>query len=81
LEKEIQFFKLTVKLPFLISKDTNSYKRWLEWYPEANSYIMQNKMFSRRIRLIQQAAINRRFWIIRLHYYLIMRVIYGIIYK
>jgi len=81
LEKEIQFFKLNIKLPFLISNDKNSYRRWLEWYLEANKYINENKMFSRRIRFIQQAAVKKQFWIIWLHYYLIVRVVYGIIYK
>ena len=81
LEKELQFFKLNVKLPFLITNDTNSYRRWLEWYPEANSYIHQNTMFSYRVRLIQQAAVKKRFWIVRLYYYLVIRVMYGIIYR
>jgi len=81
LEEELQFFKLNIKLPFLITSDKNSYLRWLEWYPEANSYIHRNTMFSRRIRLVQEAAVKRRFWFIRLYYYLVVRVMYGIIYK
>jgi glycosyltransferase involved in cell wall biosynthesis len=81
LNEELQFFKLNIKLPFLITNDPNSYRRWLEWYPEANSYIDRNKQFSRRIRLIQRAAVNKQFWVLRLHYYLVIRVVYGIIYK
>jgi len=81
LEQELQFFKLNIKLPFLITNDSNSYRRWLEWYPEANSYINRNKMFSRRIRFIQQAALKRQFWIVWLYYYLVVKVVYGIIYK
>jgi glycosyltransferase involved in cell wall biosynthesis len=81
LEKELQFFKLNIKLPFLITNDTNSYRRWLEWYPEANSYISQNTMFSYRIRFIQQAAIKKQFWIIWLYYYMVVKVVYGIIYR
>jgi hypothetical protein len=81
LERELQFFKLNIKLPFLITNDTNSYRRWIEWYPEANSYIDQNQMFSYRIRLIQHAAVKRQFWIIWLYYYLVIRVVYGMIYK
>ena len=81
LNNELQFFKLNIKLPFLITNETNSYRRWLEWYPDANTYINRNRMFSFRIRLIQQAAVKRQFWILRLHYYLAVKVVYGIIYK
>ena len=81
LETELQFFKLNIKLPFLITNDKNSYLRWLEWYPEANNYINRNKMFSQRVRFIQWAATKRQFWIIRLYYYVIVKVVYGIIYK
>jgi glycosyltransferase involved in cell wall biosynthesis len=81
LNEELQFFKLNIKLPFLITGDKNSYRRWLEWYPEANGYIHRNKQLSRRIRWVQQAAVKKQFWLLRLHYYLVIRVVYGIIYK
>ena len=81
LEKELQYFKLNIKLPFLISNKKDSYRRWLEWYPEANRYINRNKMFSLRIRLLQQAAVKRQFWIVWLYYYLVVKVVYGVIYK
>ena len=81
LEDELQFFKLNIKLPFLITNDKNAYRRWSEWYPEANRYISRNKMFSHRIRFIQKAAAKRQFWIVWLYYYLIVRIVYGIIYK
>ncbi|MGJ1361379.1 glycosyltransferase family 2 protein [Sphingobacterium spiritivorum] len=77
----IQFFKLNTKLPFLISNDTKSYERWLAWYPEANDYVTANPMFSKRTRIIQHFAIRRQFWILRLHYYLVIRVVYGLIYR
>lgn len=80
LDKEIQFFKLNIKLPFLISNDKKSYIRWLEWYPEANKYIDQNA-FPFRTRLIQKMAMRRWFWVLKLYYWLVIRVIYGIIYK
>ncbi|MCT4013586.1 glycosyltransferase family 2 protein [Elizabethkingia anophelis] len=80
-EKYIQFFKLNTKLPFLISNDTESYKRWLEWYPEANAYIDLNPMFSTRTKFIQKAAMKHQFWILKLYYNLVIRFIYGVIYK
>lgn len=81
MEESIQFFKLNIKLPFLISADERSYQRWLDWYPEANSYIDQNPMFSMRTKFIQKMAIKRQFWLLKLYYYLVIRVVYGIIYK
>ncbi|MHC8949283.1 glycosyltransferase family 2 protein [Sphingobacterium hungaricum] len=80
-DREIQFFKLTIKLPFLISSENDSYKRWLAWYPESNSYIDQNPMFSKKTKLIQKAALNGHFWIIKLHYYFVTRIVYGVIFK
>ncbi|MCL1671872.1 glycosyltransferase family 2 protein [Elizabethkingia ursingii] len=81
LDEVIQFFKLNTKLPFLISNDKKSYERWLEWYPEANTYIDKNPMFSKRIKFIQKAALRHQFWILKLYYYLVARFVYGIIYK
>ena len=42
LEKEIAFFKLNTKLPFLITDDATQYEVWKEWWPEANKYICEN---------------------------------------
>jgi len=81
LNNELQFFKLNIKLPFLITNDKKSYQRWVEWYPEANDYINQNKLFSGRICFVQQAAVKKQFWAIWLHYYLVVKVVYGIVYK
>ena len=79
-DKELQFLKLNVKFPFLISKEQAAYRRWLEWYPEAGSYIRQNKGLSLRARLLQQMALYHQFWFVRLHF-LLFKIKYGIIYK
>lgn len=81
IHQEIQFFKLNTKLPFLITDDTASFQRWLDWYPESNVYIDQNPMFNLRTKLIQKAALKKQFWILKLYYRLVIRFIYGIIYK
>lgn len=64
LEKELNFFKLDVKFPFLIA---GQYKRWAEWYPEANTYILQNKTISTRTRYIQWLASKRQYWVVGLY--------------
>lgn len=81
LDIELQYFKLNVKLPFLITNDKSSYKRWLEWYPEANSFIKRNTVISFKIRLLQRMAVYRQFWYIRLYYFLVYKVVATIIYK
>ena len=81
LEKELAFFKLEAKFPFLISNDSKKYILWREWYPEVNHYILQNKNVSLRSRYLQWFAWKGQFWVVKLHYYLLYKVVYGKIYK
>ncbi len=78
LEKELSFLKLDVKFPFLIA---NNFKRWKEWYPEANTYILQNKYISSRSRYIQWLAAKKQYWLVWIYNQLLDKIIYGIIYK
>ena len=80
-EKELAFFKLDAKFPFLISNDSQKHQLWKEWYPEVNAYILQNKNVSLRSRYLQWFAWKGQFWVVKLHYYLLYKVVYGIIYK
>lgn len=81
LEKEIAFFKLNVKLPFIISDDPVRFKVWKEWYPEANEYIWKNGCQSFRNKLLQQMAAKGQFWAVKLYYRIVYRLVYGVIYK
>lgn len=82
LEREISFLKLEAKFPFLImDNDKRLYKLWEEWYPEANKYIMSNTYVSMRNRIVQWCAWKGWFALVRLYYILIIRVVYGIIYR
>ena len=81
LETEIAFFKLNVKLPFLITEDPNKYEVWKEWYPEANEFIWRNKYQSFRNKLVQWLAAKEQFWAVRLYYKLVYKLIYGVIYR
>ena len=81
LEREIAFLKLTVKYPFLISASTEKYRLWKAWYPEANRYIPQNKSVSLRSRFLQYCAWKGLFWVVRLHYIFLQKVVYGLIYR
>ena len=81
LEKEIAFLKLDVKFPFLISNSSAKYRLWRELYPEANRYIGKNRRISFRARFIQWCAWKRLFVVVRLHYILLQKIVYGILYK
>lgn len=81
IEGLINFFKLNIKLPMLISNNSENYKAWLNWFPEANVSINMNPLSSLRTKFIQNAAAKRQFWLLKLYYYCIIRFVYGIVYK
>lgn len=81
-DMELAFLKLEAKYPLLVAGAGRSrYRMWKEWYPEANRYIMKNRNVSLRSRLLQWCAAKGQFWIVRLHYILICRLVYGVIYR
>ena len=80
-EKEMAFFKLNVKLPFLVTDSWDSYRRWNEWYPEANAYISVNKNIPWRTRLLQQMAAKKFYVGVWLYFQVIYRFLYTILYK
>ncbi len=81
LERDIINFKLSNKLPFLISDNVMEYRRWQEWYPETNKYAFKRDDSSLRLRVIQWAAAKGQFWIVKLHYWLVFKLVYGVIYR
>ncbi|MDO4692057.1 MAG: glycosyltransferase family 2 protein [Porphyromonadaceae bacterium] len=78
---EIEYLKLNLKLPLLISPRRADYKRWSDWFPESNTYIMANRMLPLRTRLLQLAAKYRLWPLVWLYYHLVMRLIYRFLYK
>ena len=81
LEKEIAFFKLNTKLPFLITDDETQYEVWKEWWPEANKYICDNKALAFRTRLVQWLAAKGQFWAVKLYFEVVYKLVYGVIYR
>lgn len=81
LNKYLSFLKLNIKLPLLISNRLENYEVWIDWFKESNSNIMDNKNQSLRIKILQWMAKNRQFWFVRLHYFLVVRFVYGVVYK
>ncbi|MCM1372454.1 MAG: glycosyltransferase [Bacteroides sp.] len=81
MDEAIACFKLSVKYPLLISDDKRLYAIWQTWFPEANTSIWRNEEFSFRSRFLQYVASKNMFWIVRLHYQWVYRLIYGLIYR
>lgn len=81
LDTDMEFFKLDVKYPFLITDDRKKYRLWETWYPEANRYISQNTNVSFRRRVLQQLAYRKMFRMVRLYYKFVHKFIYGIVFK
>ena len=77
----LPLLKLNIKLPLLMTDDTARYRQWLEWFPEANGYVMHNKQISLRTRFIQWLAVKQNFSLLKLYHRCVFRLIYGTIYK
>lgn len=81
IEDDIRNFKLSIKFPFLITDNREQYKLWEEWYPEANSNVLSNRMLSLRAKMLQWMA-SRKLWFgVRLYYFFVYKVLYRLLYK
>ena len=79
--RDLAFFKLEAKFPFLISDGRNGeYRRWREWYPEANAYIMQNNNISARSRWVQWLAAHNFFAAVRIYNWA-LTTLYRVMYR
>lgn len=75
-EKEMDFFKLNAKWPFLIIDCNRKMIRlWADWFPEANKSIWEQPV-SFRIKLIDWCASKRMCMLVRLHYILVIKLFY-----
>lgn len=77
----IDFLKLAIKLPLLVTGHKADYIRWTQWFRSADRYILHNRSASLHTRLLQWFASKRQYWAVRAYYLLVLRFIYGVIYK
>lgn len=78
---ELAFLKLDVKFPFLISANKKDYQIWQNMYSEANIYIGKNKLISWRSRILQWCAWKKIYFVLKLHFFVLHKFVYGIVYK
>lgn len=81
LKKEIDYLKLNIKLPLLISLSSSDYEKWQKWFPEANVSIMGNRDLSLRTRLLQLAASKHRYGLVKLYNFMVIKFVYGVLYR
>ena len=81
LTQELAFFKLSTKLPLLISDKMCNYRIWNELYPETNKYILKNKKQSVRIRVLQWFASKKVYSFVKMYNIILNKLIYGLLYK
>jgi glycosyltransferase involved in cell wall biosynthesis len=77
-EKDTAFFKLGVKLPFLMSGSREQFRLWKEWFPEANRHISENRYIPLRTRMVQQCAARGLFPPVWLYCFAVNKIFYGL---
>lgn len=78
---EYSALKQLMKWPFLLDGKYSSYKRWHQWFPESNEFIWKTKGVNKRIKFIEWCAAKHLLPLIWLHYVLVIKLYYGIVYK
>jgi len=76
----LQFMKLNLKLPLLISGRRADYERWRTTYPESHPYIQLNNLTPWRTKLLQQMAARGQYWFVALYAQVIMKGLYKLLY-
>lgn len=80
LESENAALCQLMKWPFLLDGKMDSYRRWHAWFPESNKFIWQTKGVNARIKFIEWCASKHLLPIVWLHYILVIRLFYGLVY-
>lgn len=75
--RETEWFKLNVKLPFLFTGRRDDIRMWREWYPEADRFIMSNRILPFRTRLLQWCAAHHLSFVNLAYYRIVFSLVYG----
>jgi len=73
--------KLYLKRPLLISADRRDYETWYNWFPETNAHATEGADLPRHTRILQGLAARRNWAGVRFYYFLIHKVVYGLLYR
>ena len=77
----VNYLKLYLKLPLLVSPDVADYRLWHGWFPESNGFAMANKALPLRTRLLQHFAAHQNWFAVKLYYLAVHKFVYGLLYR
>lgn len=79
---EIFHLMLWSKFRFLLTNGNNGeYDLFENWFPESNSHIWNLPNANFRIKTLFWCASKKQFWIVKLHYYIVLKLVYSIIHR
>lgn len=78
-ERFIAYFKLGIKLPFLMTGEYSQYKRWQQWYQDANGYIAGNPYLPFRTKAVQLFAKYHLYPLVWLYAFSVNKIYYGLL--
>ena len=77
----LQFLKLNIKLPLLVSGKKEDYLVWENWMSEADAFTLKNKLLPLRTRLLQWCASKGLWPLVKLYYTIVQRFVYGVLFR
>lgn len=80
-DKEINVFKLGIKLPFLLSGTPGDTQRWKQWYPESDGYAFANTELPFRTKFLMWMAAHGQWWYVWLYRNVVFKFFYGVLYR
>lgn len=81
-EKEMAYMKLWAKFRYILTDGKDySYVFWANWFPESHIYIWSLPNANFRIKLINWSAAKKQWWIVWLHYWIVIRGVYSVIHR
>lgn len=75
--KEMSYMKLWAKYRFLLTDGRNhAYENWKNWFPESHDHIWTLPNANIRIKLLYWFASKKQWWVVWLHYWIVLRGYY-----
>lgn len=79
--RDLDFFRLSIKFPWLLTADKANYRLWRETFTESDGAIGRNPSEPVRNVLLQKLALHKCDMLIKAYYHVVYKFIYGIIYR
>lgn len=80
-ELGLDFLKLNVKFPLLVTDDSRCYDLWRETFPEADRSVWMNPRQPLRNKMLQSFARHHCDILLKLYYRVLFKFVYGVLYR